>query len=391
MQETVDVKIPSNYTGKPVKIIVDQEKNRERGPTNFISFNLQTFGDGVRLADDKSISLEDAYAVLRQHGGLSDRLPIHFHLADMKMFEFEANPACYSGPRSWPFKWQGVDCSFAAPMTIRIHHLPLEEARKILESIRDEMLKKWQPLPQLESELRVHVSQSTMSGWVWKEYCRRPHRDLDTIYIDDAIKQRLIQSIRDFAKSKHLYDKYGVTWKKIFLFHGPPGTGKTSTVLALTSLFKKDIARISITPGMTITSIESLLATLPQSTFVLMEDVDALFHGREATTAVDFSSVLNMMDGLTTRRGLILFMTTNHVMKLDEALKRPGRVDESIYFPPPTRDDWMKAVVKLADRWPDQQEAFVYQLMAQGETSIASIQKHLFQCMIQNSESILFV
>lgn len=122
---------------------------------------------------------------------------------------------------------------------------------------------------------------------------------------------------------------------------------------------------------MTSACIETLLASLPQSTFVLMEDVDALFHGREATTSVDFSSVLNMMDGLTTRRGLILFMTTNHLMKLDDALKRPGRVDETILFPPPTRQVWMKAVANLADQWPQEHE-----------TSIASIQKHLFQCTL---------
>lgn len=221
MQETVDVKIPSNYTGKPVKIIVEQERNKDRGPTNFISFNLETFDSDIRLTKDKSIPLEDAYDVLREHSGLSDRLPVRFDMANMKMMEFEANPSCYNGPRAWPFKWQGVDCSLAARLTIRIHNVSLEEARRILESIRDEMLKKWRPAPELGSELRVYVSQKTIQGWIWKEYCRRPHRGMETIYIDESLKTRIIKSIVDFGKAMNMYDKYGVTWKKIFLFHGP--------------------------------------------------------------------------------------------------------------------------------------------------------------------------
>jgi chaperone BCS1 len=42
---------------------------------------------------------------------------------------------------------------------------------------------------------------------------------------------------------------------------------------------------------------------------------------------VTFSGFLNALDGVASGEERIIFMTTNHVEKLDPALIRPGRVD----------------------------------------------------------------
>jgi mitochondrial chaperone BCS1 len=42
---------------------------------------------------------------------------------------------------------------------------------------------------------------------------------------------------------------------------------------------------------------------------------------------VTFSGLLNALDGVRSQEGRILVMTTNHIEKLDPALKRPGRAD----------------------------------------------------------------
>jgi len=44
---------------------------------------------------------------------------------------------------------------------------------------------------------------------------------------------------------------------------------------------------------------------------------------------VTFSGFLNALDGVASGEERIIFMTTNHVSKLDPALIRPGRVDLS--------------------------------------------------------------
>ncbi len=72
---------------------------------------------------------------------------------------------------------------------------------------------------------------------------------------------------------------------------------------------------------------------------LLLEDVDAAFT--ESRTAADgaaapgrltFSGLLNALDGVAAQEGRLVFMTTNHIERLNEALIRPGRwVGEVIY------------------------------------------------------------
>ena len=47
---------------------------------------------------------------------------------------------------------------------------------------------------------------------------------------------------------------------------------------------------------------------------------------------ITFSSLLNALDGMLTKHGLITVMTTNFKIHLDKALIRPGRVDYILHF-----------------------------------------------------------
>jgi hypothetical protein len=68
---------------------------------------------------------------------------------------------------------------------------------------------------------------------------------------------------------------------------------------------------------------------------VLLEDIDAAFPNREEVDSftpqqasdVTFSGLLNVLDGVAASEERLVFMTTNHLNRLDPALIRPGRVD----------------------------------------------------------------
>jgi chaperone BCS1 len=47
---------------------------------------------------------------------------------------------------------------------------------------------------------------------------------------------------------------------------------------------------------------------------------------------ITLSAILNVIDGVAAQEGRILVMTTNHIEKLDPALRRPDRVDMQIGF-----------------------------------------------------------
>lgn len=63
---------------------------------------------------------------------------------------------------------------------------------------------------------------------------------------------------------------------------------------------------------------------------ILLEDIDAAFVQRDsggANTKLTFSGLLNALDGVASSEERLVFMTTNHIERLDPALIRPGRVD----------------------------------------------------------------
>jgi chaperone BCS1 len=76
----------------------------------------------------------------------------------------------------------------------------------------------------------------------------------------------------------------------------------------------------------------------------LLEDADAAFNNRRQVEAdgysgasVTFSGLLNALDGVAAGEERIVFLTTNHIDRLDEALIRPGRVDMMIRIGEATR------------------------------------------------------
>jgi chaperone BCS1 len=113
---------------------------------------------------------------------------------------------------------------------------------------------------------------------------------------------------------------------------GPPGSGKSSSVVALASILKMDIAIINLANrNLDDDELCRLLMKLPKHAFVLIEDIDCVWEKRKKKDSdesrVTFSGLLNAIDGVAAAEGRVLFMTTNHPEMLDPALIRPGRVD----------------------------------------------------------------
>jgi ATP-dependent 26S proteasome regulatory subunit len=75
---------------------------------------------------------------------------------------------------------------------------------------------------------------------------------------------------------------------------------------------------------------------------IILEDLDRVF-GKENTgdnkSRVTFQHLLNCLDGLGSQDGVIVVATANNPKALDPAiLKRPGRFDRAVHFPPPTEE-----------------------------------------------------
>ncbi|CAG8763707.1 10633_t:CDS:2, partial [Acaulospora colombiana] len=162
----------------------------------------------------------------------------------------------------------------------------------------------------------------------------RLKRPLSSVVLDDGISERLETDVRHFLSRKQWYAKRGIPWRRGYLLHGPPGSGKTSYIQALAGSLGYDIYLINLSlRGLADDKLTLLLSQAPPRSLILIEDVDAAFNKRVQMTedgyqsAVTFSGFINALDGVASSEERIVFMTTNHLERLDPALIRPGRVD----------------------------------------------------------------
>ena len=181
------------------------------------------------------------------------------------------------------------------------------------------------------------VFMSIESGW--RQIMRRKPRPINSVILEPGILERILFDARGFLNSKDWYEGLGIPYRRGYLLEGVPGSGKTSAILAIAGALEMNLFMLSLgTRGMDDDKLNNLLSQIPPRSVVLLEDVDATFVGRdmnkaaEGISAVTFSGLLNALDGAAAREGRILFMTTNHVDKLDPALIRPGRADMRVHF-----------------------------------------------------------
>lgn len=224
----------------------------------------------------------------------------------------------------------------------------------------------------------THVSIHTYIASIgWSKQSNLHKRNMDSIYINQKDKEKVINDIKNFFENKDRYIKFGVPYKRVYLFEGPPGTGKTSFIFALASLFNKNLSTITFDRKIDDSMFACAMRNLSNDSMLLLEDIDALFIDRVSSGNLSFSAMLNTLDGVGRREGQIIFMTTNHIENLDKALKRPGRVDFILNFGHPS----VEQIRTMFDTYfPNQKNKFkeFYAFISQDKVTIALLQKFLF-------------
>ena len=171
-------------------------------------------------------------------------------------------------------------------------------------------------------------------GGDWMRARLGSRRPLASVVLRAGQAEALLDDLQRFYRGRERYAELGIPWRRGYLLYGPPGTGKTSLVTALASELRLNVCTLSLaSPVVTDEKIHTLLAGVPQRSLLLIEDVDAFFRQRDAAhtqVRLSFSGFLNALDGVATQEGTVLFMTTNHVDRLDDALIRAGRIDERV-------------------------------------------------------------
>ena len=181
----------------------------------------------------------------------------------------------------------------------------------------------------------------------------------NSLAMDPKKKQEIINDLIRFSKAKEYYAKIGKPWKRGYLLHGPPGTGKSTMIAAMANLLNYDVYDIELTAVKNNTELRRLLSDISSKSLIVIEDIDCSLdltgqrskkikdrenkdpaekvddeEGEEekSESMVTLSGLLNFIDGIWSASvgERIIVFTTNHVDKLDPALIRRGRMDKHI-------------------------------------------------------------
>ncbi|KAL5612922.1 uncharacterized protein BROUX77_003078 [Berkeleyomyces rouxiae] len=203
-------------------------------------------------------------------------------------------------------------------------------------------------------------------GWhsdTWDVSVLRPRRSLNSVHLKAKEKESLLKDMATYLHpaTRRFYMSHSIPYRRGYLLHGPPGTGKTSLSLALAAHFGLDLHLINLPSMREDSDLESLFTSLPPRCIVLLEDVDCVCFKRKLNLGrgaggehdeasglsssededefnmhrfggVSLSGLLNILDGVTSQEGRIVVMTSNIPENLDEALVRPGRIDRKVYL-----------------------------------------------------------
>jgi transitional endoplasmic reticulum ATPase len=172
-------------------------------------------------------------------------------------------------------------------------------------------------------------------------------KKIDRITYEDigGIKNE-VQKVREMIelplRHPELFDKIGIEAPKGVLLHGPPGTGKTLLAKAVANETNANFYSIGGPEIMSKFYGESeeklreifLQAQEKAPSIIFIDEIDSIAPKRDEVSGdVEkriVSQLLSLMDGLKTRKKVVVIAATNRPNAIDPALRRPGRFDREI-------------------------------------------------------------
>lgn len=201
-----------------------------------------------------------------------------------------------------------------------------------------------------------YITNESIKHLIKTDLVNEVYKNLDTLYLREKDLKKLKNCLSNFKNNKELMESLGIPNKLGVLLYGLPGTGKTSTIYAIATYFKKNIYYINLSTINTNEQLHDVFEHVNKNcnnSIIIFEDIDAMTNIVKKRVEVDknwniienvnniidektckltLEYFLNLLQGSLTYEGSIFIATTNHLEHLDGAFYRDGRFDVKIEF-----------------------------------------------------------
>lgn len=166
--------------------------------------------------------------------------------------------------------------------------------------------------------------------------------DWDAVMLEPSLNDFVRTDYESFWTSESWFRDRRLPYRRGYLLYGPPGNGKSTVARTmachpLATAFSIDFGEEHL-PNSSLTELFQTAADGAPAV-IIFEDLDRVFGAQQSSnrSAITISHLLNCLDGLGTRDGVVVVATANDPVNLDPALlRRPGRFDRLVAFPPPS-------------------------------------------------------
>src|SRR4051812_14360755 len=192
----------------------------------------------------------------------------------------------------------------------------------------------------------VHIDAKTAVELLPEYTAKDGERRADVTYDDLGGMRDTIDALREMVelplRHPELIQRLGVDPPKGVLLHGPPGTGKTLLARAVANESSANFFHIAgpeimgSAYGESERRLREIFDQAAQAapSIIFIDEIDSIAPKRGQVTGEAekrlVAQLLTLLDGMEPRQNTVVIAATNRPEALDEALRRPGRLDREI-------------------------------------------------------------